>query len=162
MYFYIRLSMDMWPPPGIQLPHQTLPALGLLFLIASCAGSYVASEAAKKDDRRGMIRGLALNLALAAIAMALRAAAWRQWNYKWTTTAYGSITWTIIFLHTVDMAADLFFTGVLILILVLGWHGPRQRLGVHVDSVIWYFLVGIWIPLYITLYWGPYLVGAPR
>ena len=25
MYFYIRLSMDMWPPPGMQLPRRVSP-----------------------------------------------------------------------------------------------------------------------------------------
>src|SRR3954451_1162161 len=55
MYFYIRLSMDMWPPPGIQLPHELLPAISLILLIASCAGSYIASEAAKRDSRWSMI-----------------------------------------------------------------------------------------------------------
>ena len=161
MYFYIRLSMDMWPPPGVQLPRELLPALCVLFLVASCAGSYLASEAAKRDDRRGMIRGLALNLILAGISMALRAVAWREWNFKWTTGAYGSITWTIMFLHTVDVAADMMFTIVLVAILALGRHDARTRLGVHVDSVLWYFLVAIWIPLYVTVFWGPRLVGAP-
>jgi cytochrome c oxidase subunit III len=28
-------------------------------------------------------------------------------------------------------------------------------LGVHVDSVVWYFLVAIWIPIYVVIYWGP-------
>jgi hypothetical protein len=45
---------------------------------------------------------------------------------------------------------------------VLGRSGPKQRLGVHVDSVIWYFLVAIWIPMYVTIFWGPALVGTPR
>lgn len=162
MYFYIRLSMDMWPPPGIQLPRQLMAAICTAFLIASCAGSYIASEAAKKDDRWGMIRGLLLNLVLACAGMVFRAIAWREWNFKWTSTAYGSINWTILFLHTVDVAADLVFTLVLLIILIVGKHGPRQRLGVHVDSIVWYFLVAIWIPLYATLFWGPYLVGAPK
>ncbi|HEY2018513.1 MAG TPA: cytochrome c oxidase subunit 3 [Bryobacteraceae bacterium] len=162
MYFYIRLSMDMWPPPGIQLPPQLLPAICTILLIASCLGSYIASEAAKRDDRMGMILGLGLNLALAGTAMLFRAISWRQWNFKWTSTAYGSITWAILFLHTVDVAADLVFTLVLTLILITGKHGPRQRLGVHVDSIVWYFLVAIWIPLYVTVFWGPQIVGAPR
>jgi heme/copper-type cytochrome/quinol oxidase subunit 3 len=161
MYFYIRLSMDMWPPPGVQLPRQLLPALCVIALAGSCAGSYLASEAAKRDDRRGMIRGLVLNLTLAGLGMLLRAIAWRQWNFKWTTGAYGSITWTIMFLHTVDVAADLMFTIVLVAILAVGRHDARTRLGVHVDSVIWYFLVAIWIPLYVAVFWGPRLVGAP-
>ena len=160
MYFYIRLSMDSWPPPGIQLPRRLIPAGCLLLLLASCVGSYLASEAAKKNDRGGMIRGLSLNLILAFCAMGLRALDWGSWNFFWTTTAYGSITWTILFLHTVDVGADLAFTLVLVLILLSGRSGPKQRLGVHVDSVVWYFLVAIWIPLYVTVYWGPYIVGT--
>ncbi len=161
MYFYIRLRMDRWPPPGIQLPPELWPAICTIVLILSCAGSYLASEAAKRDDRLGMIRGLVLNLVLAGASMVCRAIAWRDWNFKWTSTAYGSITWAILFLHTVDVGADLAFTAVLVLILITGRHGPRQRLGVHVDSIVWYFLVAIWIPLYVTVFWGPHFVGSP-
>jgi heme/copper-type cytochrome/quinol oxidase subunit 3 len=162
MYFYIRLSMDMWPPPGIQLPTRLLPTACLVLLLLSCIGSYLASEAAKKNDRWGIIWGLVLNLVLASGAMALRAVDWRLWNFKWSTTAYGSITWGMIFLHTLDVVADLVFTLVLLILVALGKCGPRQRLGVHVDSVVWYFLVAIWIPMYVTLFWGPYFVGAPQ
>jgi cytochrome c oxidase subunit III len=162
MYFYYRLSLDMWPPPGVQLPRELLPAICTALLIASCAGSYIASEGAKKDDRRAMILGMSLNLVLAVAAMVLRAIAWREWNFKWTTGAYGSINWAILFLHTVDVAADLVFTAVLLIIVAFAGHGPRQRLGVHVDSIVWYFLVAIWIPLYVTVFWGPYFVGAPK
>jgi len=162
MYFYIRLSMDVWPPPGIQMPPEVLPAIALVLLIASCYGSYRASEAAKRDDRWGMIEGLALNLGLAIPAVVLRAFSWHDWNFKWTSTAYGSVTWGILFLHTLDLGADLAFTLVLLIIVALVRSGPRQRLGVHVDSIVWYFLVAIWIPLYVTVYWGPHLVGAPQ
>ena len=109
-----------------------------------------------------MIFGLLVNLALAGVAMAIRAVEWGSWNFKWTTTAYGSVVWAMIFVHTIDVAADLVFTAVLVIILVLGRYGPRQSLGVHVDSIIWYFLVAIWIPLYATIYWGPVWVGVPR
>jgi cytochrome c oxidase subunit III len=162
MYYYIRLSVDVWPPPGIAPPGRLLPAICMALLLASCIGSYLASEAAKKNDRGGMIFGLCLNLGLAFAAMTLRGLDWGTWNFKWTSTAYGSIVWGIIFIHTVDVAADLVFTLVLLVLVVRGRCGPRQRLGVHVDSVVWYFLVAIWIPCYITLSWGTFLVGAPR
>jgi cytochrome c oxidase subunit III len=93
--------------------------------------------------------------------MVCRGIAWYEWNFKWTSTAYGSITWGILFLHTLDVVADLVFTLVLVILLVFNHHSPRQRLGVHVDSVVWYFLVAIWIPLYVTVFWGPHIVGAP-
>lgn len=30
------------------------------------------------------------------------------------------------------------------------------------DSITWYFLVVIWVPLYVLLYWAPYWVRASR
>ncbi len=132
----------------------------MVLLLASCIGSYLASEAAKKDDRRGMIFGLGLNLVLALGGLAFRAWDWRLWDFKWNTTAYGSITWGIVFLHTIEPGVDIAFTIVLVIILIRGKYGPRQRLGVHVDSIIWYFLVAIWIPLYVVVYWGPYFLGG--
>jgi cytochrome c oxidase subunit 3 len=160
-YFYLRLGVDVWPPPGVRLPGLTLPTLALIPLIASCAGSYLATEAAKKGDRRGMIVGMVLNLALAVIFLVLRAVEWKSLNFTWASDAHGSIVWAILFLHTYDVIADLIMTVVLIVIVTSGKYGEKQRLGVHVDSVLWYFLVAIWIPLYCVVYWGPRMVGAP-
>jgi cytochrome c oxidase subunit 3 len=160
MYFYYRLSVDVWPPPGVLAFDQILPAICLLLLIVSCAGSYIASEAAKKNNRRRVIAGLALNLALAIAAMILRGINWGTWNFSWRTSTYGSIVWGIMFLHTLDVVADLLFTSVLLIVFLLPRFGPRERLAVHVDSVVWYFLVLMWIPLYVTIFWGPHLVGA--
>src|ERR1051325_5947863 len=153
MYYYIRWRTDIWPPPGIQLPTVWLPTGCLGLLILSCIRSYLASDASKKNNRAGMIFGLLLNLVLAGAAMVLRALDWSSWNFKWTSSAYGSIVWGMIFLHPRDVVADLAFTFVLLLIVVLGRHGPKQRLGIHVDSVVWYFLVLLWIPMYVTIVW---------
>jgi cytochrome c oxidase subunit 3 len=161
-YFYLRLGVDVWPPPGVVLPDIGLPTLALIPLVASCAGSYLASEAAKSGDRGGMLRGLLLNLGLAVVFLAIRAIEWRRLNFTWASDAHGSIVWGILFLHTYDVVADLIMTAVLIVIIARGGYGPKQRIGVHVDSVLWYFLVGIWIPLYGVIYWGPRLIGAPR
>ena len=37
IYFYLRLGVDVWPPPGVQLPNITMPTLALIPLLASCA-----------------------------------------------------------------------------------------------------------------------------
>jgi len=162
MYFYIRLSYDMWPPPGVQLPHVGLATLALVPLIVSAIGSYLASEAAKKNDRGGMMLGLGLNLILATTFTVLRGVSWYSFNFNWKTGAYGSIVWAIMWLHTVDTVADMIFTAILLLLLALGYTGVKQRLGVHVDSILWYFIILIWLPLYVAIYWGPYIVGAPK
>jgi cytochrome c oxidase subunit I+III len=159
IYFYLRLSVDVWPPPGTPLPSLTLPSLAFIPLVLSAFGSYYASESAKRNHRDGMITGLAINLALAIVFLLMREVEWRGFTFRWFTDAHGTIVWTILFLHTLDVIADLLMTAVLILFLLMGRAGERQRVGVHVDSVIWYFLVAIWVPLYLVVYWGPRVLG---
>lgn len=161
IYFYTRLGFSVWPPPGTQLPHLGLETIGLVPLALSCAGSYWASEGAKKDRWGQMIIGLIGNLVPALIFLGLRGWEMASFNFGWSTDIFGSIVWTILFLHTFDAVADLIFTAVLIAVLLTGRYGAMQRLGVHVDSIVWYFIALIWIPLYVVVYWGPRIVGAP-
>lgn len=161
VYFYARLSVDMWPPPGTQIPHLAVPTLALVPLALSCLGSYLASEGAKKDSRVQMLIGMLVNVVLACIFLALQAYAWHNFNFGWSTDIHGSIVWTILFLHTLDAIGDVMYTAVLIVIIGMGRHGVKQRIGVHVDSVLWYFIAAIWLPLYAVVYWGPRIVGAP-
>jgi cytochrome c oxidase subunit III len=161
-YFYLRLGVDVWPGPGEHLPGLVYSSWALIPLVGSCAGSYLASEAAKKNSRAGMLFGLGLNLGLAAIFLVLRALEWSSLNFSWESSAHGSIVWAILFLHSYDIIADLLMTAVLIVLVAFGRYGPKQRIGVHVDSVLWYFLVGIWIPLYVVIYWAPRLIGGTR
>jgi cytochrome c oxidase subunit I+III len=161
-YFYLRLRVDVWPGPGVHLPDLTYSSWALVPLIASCAGSYLADEAAKINSRAGMLWGSGLNLGLAIIFLVLRALEWKTFNFTWASDAYGSIVWAILFLHTYDIVADLLVTAVLVVIVASGRYGPRQQIGIHVDSVLWYFLVGMWIVLYAVVYWAPRLIGAAR
>lgn len=160
MYFYYRLTVDVWPPPGVKPPGITLPTIALIPFVASAAGSYVASEGAKRDNRSRMIAGLITNVLLGVIFLVLRFAEWRTFNFTWASGSHGSMVWAILFLHTFDVIADLLMTVILIGIIADKKHGPKQRLGVHVDSVLWYFLVLIWLPLYVVVYWGSRLVGS--
>ena len=162
MYFYIRISVDVWPPPGTQLPHLSWETWGLVPLLLSGVGSYWASEGAKKNDRSKMLIGMGANLVLGGAFMATRFIGYRTLNFNWATDIHGSIFFAILFLHTLDAVADLGATAMLFVIILTGKYGQKQRLGVHVDSVVWYFIIAIWIPLYVTIYWGPHLVGAPK
>ena len=162
IYFYLRLSVDMWPPPGTQIPHVTWPTIALVCLLASAWGSWYASEGAKQDSRRKMLIGLIVNLILAVAFLGLRLRELTTINFNWATDVHGTVWWSIVYLHSLDAIGDMLFTVVLIVIIALGRYAEKQRLGVHVDSVVWYFIVLIWIPFYAVVYWGPYFVGAPR
>jgi len=159
-YLYVRLRVDVWPPPGDQYPHLLLPTLSLIALIISVPFSYFASEAAKRNDRAGMIRNLALNLVFATICFILRIFEWHSLNYNWQADAQASYVWAFLGLHSFDFIADAVFTLVLLVLVLIGRSGEKQRQGVHVDSVVWYFIAAIWIPIYIVIYWGPHIFGS--
>jgi heme/copper-type cytochrome/quinol oxidase subunit 3 len=108
-----------------------------------------------------MIFGLSFNLIFALLAMALRAQIWRGFNFTWSADVHASIVWSIYFLHTFDIVADMIMTAALLVMVSTGSIGPSQRLGVHVDSVLWYFLVAVWIPLWAVIQWGPSLQLGP-
>lgn len=161
-FLYMRLRMDVWPPPGDQFPHLLLPTLALIPLILSALPSYWASEAAKRNDRAGMIRNLILNLVLAAIFFVMRLFEWHSLNFNWQADAQGSYVWAFLGLHSFDFIADALFTLVLVIIIWSGRYGEKQRSGVHVDAVVWYLIVGIWIPIYVVIYWGPRILGSAQ
>lgn len=161
-YFYVRLRMDVWPPPGDQFPHLLLPTLGFIPLLLSVPPAYFASKAAKENNRRSMILNLSLNLLFAAGYFVMRIFEWHSLNFNWKADAQGSYVWAFLALHTFDYVADMAFTLVLLILVVIGRYGQKERLGVHVDSIVWYFLVLIWIPIYVVIYWGPRIVETPR
>ena len=159
-YFFLRLGVDVWPAPGVQIPivfcqqSRCCPCSPAALVLISPV------KPRKKEEQSGMLFGLSINLGLAAIFVFLRAMEWRTFNFTWASDAHGSIVWAILFLHTIDFVADLIMTSVLIFLVAIGRYGPNQRLGIHVDSALYYLLVGIWIPLYGLIYWGPQLIGG--
>lgn len=161
-FLYTRLRVDVWPPPGDQYPHLLLPTLSLIALILSALPAYWASKAAKRNDRVGMIINMFLNLVLAAICFALRVVEWHSLNFNWQTDIHGSYVWAFLGLHSADFIGDAVYTLVLLVIVVIGRYGERERLGVHVDTVVWYFIVAIWIPIYLVIYWGPHVLGSAQ
>ena len=160
IYFYLRLRVDVWPPPGVKPLGLTIPTLALIPLVLSAVGSYIAGEGAKKDNRSMMLGGMLANLGLAFIFLALRFWEWSTFNFTWSSDIHGTLVWSILFLHTLDVIGDLLMTVVLTVIVAMRRYGAKERSGVHVDSVVWYFLVLIWIPLYVAVYWGPHLVAS--
>jgi cytochrome c oxidase subunit III len=159
-FLYVRLQVDVWPPPGDQFPHVLLPTLALIPLFLSVIGSYWATEAAKKNDRRGMALGMALNLLLASVFFVMRIVEWHSFNFSYKADSFGTYMWSFLALHSFDYVASMIETAVLLVIILSGRYGEKERAGVHVDSVIWYFVVAIWVPLYIVLYWSPRILES--
>ena len=78
-------------------------------------------------------------------------------NVLWDSNAYGSITWTLLGLHTTHLITDLADTLVLLAVMFTRHGNNRRRFGdVQDNAMYWNFVVLTWLPIYACLY------GVPR
>jgi cytochrome c oxidase subunit III len=75
--------------------------------------------------------------------------------YSWSDHAYGSIVWLIAGFHSLHVISLVLKS---LLVAVIAWRGyfdEHRYLGVEVNGIYWHFVVLVWVPLYVVLYWGP-------
>lgn len=157
VYMYLRSKFNIWPPPGTYQP-MLLPTASLVLLLASCLPMYHADESVKKDEHTGVIVGQTGGVLLGLLAFGLRVKEWLLLDYKWNSHAYGSIVYSMLGLHTFDLLVFIIESVVFIAIFATGRAGMAQKQGIRIDTITWYFVVGIWVPCYILIYLYPWLL----
>lgn len=154
-YFYIRMDQPQWPPAGVGMPDLLLPTVNTLILFASILPIHWADKGIKRDDTRALVRGLSMGVVLATIFLGLKVFEFAKADYRWDSHPYGSIVWLIAGFHSLHVLTLVMKTAV---ILVLAWRGyftQQRRLGVEIQGNYWHFVVVVWLPLYIVIYWSP-------
>ena len=156
-YFYLRMRASEWPSMRIGPPDLTIPTWNLAILLVSVAPAVWADKAAHKNDLRGTRWALALTFLFGLVFLALRVGEFHSLHSRWNSSAYASISWTILGLHTAHVAASLAETAVILAVFLLERVDKRHFLDARLDGVFWYFVVGAWIPLYAVVFLVPRL-----
>jgi len=154
-YFYLRMGQPEWPPAGIDPPKLLLPTINTFILLASSIPMYLADSGITQGKQRRLVWGAAAATTLAAVFLALKVVEYAGVPYRWDDHAYASIVWLIIGFHSAHVASVVLKT---IVVMVLGYRGyfnERRHLGVQINGLYWHFVVLVWIPLYVVLYWTP-------
>jgi heme/copper-type cytochrome/quinol oxidase subunit 3 len=158
-YYYLKLGEPQWPPPGIPQPDLLLPSINTIVLLASSVSMHAADHAASEDDQPALRWGLLISLVLAITFLVLKVVEYSGVSYRWDDHAYGSIVWTIIGFHSTHVLTLVLKTMV---VGTLAWRGyfahRRKLIGIQVNGLYWHFVVGVWVPLYLVLYWSPRLM----
>jgi cytochrome c oxidase subunit III len=154
-YLYLRAQTGIWPPAGTDPPELFLPTLNTIVLIASSFVLHWADTGIKKGDKRRLFIGLLGAASLAALFLILKVVEYRDVPYRWDTHAYGSIVWTIVGFHSAHVFSLMLKTAVVLTLAGRRYFNTERRLGVTINGLYWHFVVGVWIPLYIVLYWVP-------
>ena len=156
-FFYLRMIAHEWPPGRAGAPSLLAPTVNLLILLVSVVPAIALDRASLKRDIAGVRRMLWANLAFGTAFLVGRVFEFKALHCWWNASAYASIQWTILGLHTTNLLTSLIETAI-----VLAWFLAKKPedhhfLDARLDAVFWYFVVVTWIPLYVVVFLTPRL-----
>jgi cytochrome c oxidase subunit III len=155
-YFFTMMGSPQWPPAGVSPPDLLLPTINTFILIASSFPVHYGDAEIKKGNKKGLQYGWLAGSVLALVFLALKVYEYGwQIDYRWDTHAYGSITWGITFFHSLHVVSLVMKTVVVDVLAFRGYYNAERYAGVTINGMYWHFVVGVWIPLYLTIYWSP-------
>ncbi|HVY83291.1 MAG TPA: cytochrome c oxidase subunit 3 [Steroidobacteraceae bacterium] len=154
VYFYLREYSFHWPP------HRAPPALlfgtlnTVLFLVSAIPNQWT-KQVAEKEDLRAVRIGLLVSVAFGVGILVVRVFEFPALNTSWNDSAYGSIVFALLILHTIHLATDFIDTVVLTVLMFTGPLTGKRFVDVSENSLYWWFVVLTWLPIYATLYLAP-------
>ena len=156
VYFYLRSHADSWPmsaPP----PELSWGTINTVILVLSVVPNHFAKRAAERLDRGGVKLWLTICLVVALVFLVVRGLELGALNVRWDASAYGSIVWMLMVLHTVHLVTDTWDTTVLDVLFFTGPLEGRRYVDVSENALYWYFVVLSWLPIYAVVYLAPRL-----
>lgn len=155
-YLYLRINSAEWPPRPAPAPDVLLPTVTLLMVLAICIPMALATKAAKRFDRRGVVLWLGVGTLLAVGAMVLRWFEIRHaLNVRWDTNAYASGLWAVYVAHTMLLVTDVLESAAILAVFVVDRQEEKHYSDVEDDAVYSYFLAAAWVLLYVLVILGP-------
>ncbi len=158
-YVYLYTIADRWPPPTAGPPRLLFPLLNLGVLLVSLAPAIWADRAARRFDVRHVRMALGLSLACGIVFLGGRVFEFRALHCRWNSHAYGSVTWTILGLHTFHVVASLIETAIILAVFLFRTPEKRHFLDARLDGVYWYFVVAAWLPSWALVFLGPRILA---
>ena len=160
LYFNVVQNTSPFPPPRVDrlpvlydsAPDLTLPAIGLIVLLVSLVPGIWLDVAARRRNVSQIKIGLVITLTFNIAAIIIRYYEYDSLHFKWNDNAYGSVTWMILGMHMLHLIVlgceDVYL---LVWTFVKGID-DKHALDLTVTAVYWYWIVGIWIPLFLLVY----------
>jgi cytochrome c oxidase subunit 3 len=153
-YFYLRERSYQWPPHGV-LPALTYGSWNTVVLLLSAIPNQWTKKMAEAENLRGVRVGLVLCLLFSAAFLVLRWFEFGALHTSWNDSAYGSIVYALMTLHTIHLVTDVIDTAVLAVLMFTGPLSGKRFVDVSENALYWYFVVGSWLLIYFTVYWAP-------
>jgi len=157
-YFYLRRNFATWPPQHVYRPGLVIPTIQVLVMLLSIVPMRWVDRATYRMDLRTVRTGLLICSLLILVMCVLRIYEFRALKVRWDTSAYGSAAWAVVFSHTTLLVLEAAETLGITKLMFGDQVEERDLSGVSDNALYWYFLTGVWVPLYIAVFLSPYFM----
>jgi cytochrome c oxidase subunit 3 len=154
-YFFVRVVANSgpWPPDGLTLP-KAVAGVNTAILISSSFTVHWALESIRRENRRGMILGLACTFLLGATFLFIQINEYVHLGFSAREDAFASVFYCLTGLHGAHVTVGLMLLAFANIRAWRGHFGPQAKdhLGVEVPGIYWHFVDVMWIIVYTTVY----------
>jgi heme/copper-type cytochrome/quinol oxidase subunit 3 len=154
-YLYLSGHELQWPPQRIAPDVGWGTAFTVILLLSFVPNMLLDKRA--QQEKLGPVRVLLIVMTLIAVVLVvIRYFEFRAMHVAWSDSAYGSAVIVLLALHTVHLVTDLYDTIVLtVLMFTRHRHSGRRFVDTSENAVYWNFVIYVWLPIYLLLYFGP-------
>jgi heme/copper-type cytochrome/quinol oxidase subunit 3 len=157
-YFYLRRNFATWPPQHIYRPALLIPTIQAALMLLSNIPMRMVDRATRRMDLGAVRSGMVICSVLIVLMSILRAFEFSALKVRWDTSAYGSVAWATLVAHGTLLLLEMAETLVITVLLFQPNVEERDLSGVSDNALYWYFLTGVWIPLYVMVFLTPYFM----
>ena len=143
-----------WPPQGIiTFDPWNLPFLNTLILLTSGATVTWAHHALRENERKAVIQGLALTVALGLCFTAVQAYEYTEAPFSFRGGIFGSVFFMATGFHGFHVIIGTVFLIVCFFRTLAGHFKPDHHFGFEAAAWYWHFVDVVWLFLFICIYW---------
>jgi cytochrome c oxidase subunit III len=152
-YYYLRSHQETWPITALP-PDLLWGTLNTGVMLVSFIPAHLAKKAAEQLNLKRVQLWLVVSVVFGIAFVVIRGYEFAALNVRWDSSAYGSVVWLLLGLHTTHIITDLIDTIVLTVMFFTGPLDGKRYVDVSENSFYWYFVVAAWLPIYFVIYWG--------
>ncbi|MBX3529188.1 MAG: cytochrome c oxidase subunit 3 [Rhizobiaceae bacterium] len=147
-----------WPPVGIEvLDPWHLPLYNTIILLLSGTTVTWAHHALLHDDRKGLVWGLAVTVALGVLFSCVQVYEYVHAPFAFKSSIYGATFFMATGFHGFHVFIGTVFLTVCLFRAIAGHFTPKQHFGFEAAAWYWHFVDVVWLFLFACIYvWGSF------
>lgn len=152
----IAIKEGVWPPEGVKtFDPWDLPFINTLILLLSGTTVTWAHYALLHNDRKNLIRGLALTVLLGITFTCLQAFEYSHAAFGFKDGIYSSNFYMATGFHGAHVLIGTIFLAICLIRAIKGKMTPKGHLGFEFAAWYWHFVDVVWLFLFAFIYvWG--------